>query len=52
MTSLSLEKIAQLIEATLIGDSTTEINGISTLSDANKHQISDILVLKYQLYFV
>ena len=30
--TLSLEKIAQLIGATLIGDSDAEINGISTLT--------------------
>ena len=36
----SLEKIAQLIGATLIGDPDIEINGISTLRDANGNQIS------------
>ena len=38
--TFSLEKIAELIGATLIGDSATEIYGISTLTDANAHQIS------------
>ena len=33
--TFSLEKIAELIGATLIGDSTTEIRGINTLKDAN-----------------
>ena len=43
----SLEKIAELIGATLIGDSATEINGISTLSDANGSQISYAVSEKY-----
>ena len=34
--TLSLEKIAELIGATLIGDSSIEINGINTLKEANK----------------
>ena len=45
--NLSLEKIAQLINATLVGDSTTEINGISTLRDANTNQISYAVSEKY-----
>ena len=38
--TLSLKKIAELIGATLIGNSDAEINGISTLTDANRNQIS------------
>ena len=38
--TLSLEKIAELIGATLIGDSATKINGISTLRNANGNQIT------------
>jgi len=38
--TLSLEKIAQLIDATLVGNPAIEINGINTLKEANKHQIS------------
>ena len=45
--TFSLEKIAELIGATLIGDSTTEINGISTLKDANGNQISYAVSEKY-----
>ncbi len=45
--TLSLEKIAQLIGATLIGDPDIEINGINTLKDANKHQISYAVSEKY-----
>ncbi len=44
---LSLEKIAELLGATLIGDSDTEINGISTLRDANENQISYAVSDKY-----
>ena len=43
----SLEKIAELIGATLIGDSAIEINGISTLKDANGNQISYAVSDKY-----
>ncbi len=43
----SLEKIAQLIGATLIGDSAAEINGISTLRDANGNHISYAVSDKY-----
>ena len=35
--TLSLEKIAQLIDATLVGNPAIEINGINTLKEANKH---------------
>ena len=45
--TLSLEKIAELIGATLIGDSNAEINGISTLTDANRNQISYAVSEKY-----
>ena len=45
--TLSLEKITELIGATLIGDSTAEINGISTLEDANGNQISYAVSDKY-----
>ena len=45
--TLSLEKIAELIGATLIGDSDAEINGISTLTDANGNQISYAVSEKY-----
>ena len=44
----SLEKIAQLIGATLIGDPDIEINGISTLTDANGNQISYAVSEKYK----
>ena len=44
----SLEKIAQLIGATLIGDPDIEINGISTLKDANGNQISYAVSEKYK----
>jgi len=44
---LSLEKIAELIGATIIGNSTTKISGIGTLKDANKHQISYAISEKY-----
>ena len=37
---LSLEKIAELIGATLIGDSETKIDGINTLNNANGNQIT------------
>jgi len=43
----SLEKIAELIGATLIGDSATEINGISTLKDANGNHITYAVSDKY-----
>ena len=43
----SLEKIAELIDGTVIGDSATEINGISTLKDANASQISYAVSEKY-----
>ena len=43
----SLEKIAQLIGATLIGDPDIEINGISSLRDANVNQISYAVSEKY-----
>ena len=46
--TFSLEKIAELIGATLIGDSTTEIRGISTLKDANGNQISYAVSEKYK----
>ena len=45
--TFSLEKIAELIGATLIGDSATEIYGISTLTDANVNQISYAVSDKY-----
>jgi len=45
--TITLEKIAEFIGATLIGDSSTEINGISTLSDANENQISYAVSSKY-----
>jgi UDP-3-O-[3-hydroxymyristoyl] glucosamine N-acyltransferase len=45
--TLSLKKIAELIGATLIGDSDVEINGISTLTDANGNQISYAVSEKY-----
>jgi len=45
--TLSLEKIAEFIEATVIGDSTTEISGIGTLKDANKNQITYAISEKY-----
>ena len=45
--TLSLEKIAELIGATLIGDSDAEINGISTLTNANRNQISYVVSEKY-----
>ena len=45
--TLSLEKIAELIGATLIGDSTIEVNGINTLTDANGNQISYAVSDKY-----
>jgi len=44
---LSLAKIAELIGATVIGDSSIEINGISTLRDANGNQISYAVSDKY-----
>ena len=44
----SLEKIAQLIGATLIGNPDIEINGISTLKDANGNQISYAVSEKYK----
>ena len=46
--TFSLEKIAELIGATIIGDSTTEIRGISTLKDANVNQISYAVSEKYR----
>ena len=45
--TLSLEKITELIGATLIGDPATEINGISTLTDAKVNQISYVVSDKY-----
>ena len=45
--TLSLKKIAELIGATIIGDSTTEISGIGTLKDANGNQISYAISEKY-----
>ncbi len=45
--TFSLDKISKLIEATLIGDSSIEINGISTLKDANENQISYAVSDKY-----
>ena len=45
--TLSLEKIAELIEATIIGDSATEISGIGTLENANGKQISYAVSKKY-----
>jgi len=44
---LSLEKIAKLIDATLIGDSNPEIYGISTLKKANRNHISYAVSEKY-----
>ena len=43
----SLEEITQLIGATLIGDPDIEINGINTLQEANKYQISYAVSEKY-----
>ena len=43
----SLEKIATLIGATLVGDSTTKINGINTLRNANGNEISYAVSEKY-----
>jgi len=45
--TFSLEKISKLIGATLIGNSATEINGISTLREANENQISYAVSDKY-----
>ena len=45
--TLSLEKIAELIGATLIGDTDIEIYGISTLQEASKYQISYAVSEKY-----
>ncbi len=45
--TLSLEKIAELIGATIIGDSNAEINGISTLMLANENQLSYAVSEKY-----
>ena len=38
--NISLEKIAKIIDASLDGDSSTIINGISTLEEALNNQIS------------
>ena len=43
----SLAKIAELIGATLIGESAIKINGISTLREANGNQISYAVSDKY-----
>jgi len=48
--TLSLEKIAEHIGATLIGDPDIKINGIGTLQDANKYQISYAVSDKYINY--
>ena len=45
--TLSLEKIAELIGATVIGDSAIEINGINTLTNANGNHISYAVSDKY-----
>ena len=45
--TLTLEKIAEIIGATLIGNSETKINGISTLTNANGYQISYAVSAKY-----
>jgi len=45
--TLSLKEIAELIGATLVGDSTIEINGISTLTKANRNHISYAVSDKY-----
>jgi len=47
---LTLEKIAELIGATLIGDPDIKINGINTLQNANKHQLSYAVSDKYINY--
>ena len=45
---LTLKEIAQLIDATLLGDSSKEILGINTLTDANSEQISYAVSKKYK----
>ena len=45
--TLSLEKIAEIIGATVIGDSAIEINGINTLTNANGNHISYAVSDKY-----
>ncbi len=44
---LSLKKIAELVGATLIGDSETKIDGINTLRNANGNQITYARSEKY-----
>jgi len=45
---LTLEEIAKLIDAIVLGDSSIEILGINTLADANSKQISYALSEKYK----
>jgi len=45
---LTLEEIAQIIGATVLGDSSKEILGINTLTDANSEQISYAVSKKYK----
>jgi len=45
--TFSLEKIAELVGATLIGDSATEINGISSLKNADGNHITYAISDKY-----
>ena len=45
--TLSLEKIAELIGATLVGNPSIEIKGINTLKEANKHQLTYAVSNKY-----
>jgi len=45
---LSLEEIAKLIDASILGDSSKEILGINTLIDANSEQISYAVSKKYK----
>ena len=48
---LSLKKISKLIDATLIGDSSIEINGISTLKDADENFNQEIEGLEIQCFY-
>ena len=45
--TFSLEKIAELIGATLVGNPSIEIKGINTLKEANKHQLTYAVSNKY-----
>jgi len=49
---LTLQEIAKLIDATILGDSSKEILGINTLADANSKQLSYAVSKKYKIHLI